>query len=460
MDLEHSSAQQAETVNPDGVQNREADMSGTAHHAEARHSHTHGDSHHHHHHSHSKHRRSKRKPKSKIGRTLYRHRKTLVGIVLLLSVLAGIICFAVFADRGMFAPSQSQPGSAPESDVKDKAVLTIPYFSREVSLVVEAVSAYMQEDADAIGSILDRYKVDADTRLDRGLPVTISYDVSSLPAGCVVSSCLIQLSESPDMSQAVSYTLSAGKKSIDIYHLYTATTYYYTITLSLSDGNALSASSSFKTADTPRILTIGGVPNVRDIGGKVTADGRRIKQGLLYRGCELDGAVCSEYTISDQGRQDMLTVLGIRTDMDLRNPAEVSGSGEALGRNVQHTFYAAPAYLEAMESAGKASVKAIFTDLAKADRYPVYLHCTYGFDRTGTVCYILEALLGVPEEQLLREYNLSALYHGTEGRSIDAFIASLQSYPGSTMQRKAENYLLSAGVTDAQIDEIRSIFLD
>ena len=33
--------------------------------------------------------------------------------------------------------------------------------------------------------------------------------------------------------------------------------------------------------------------------------------------------------------------------------------------------------------------------------YPIYMHCTYGMDRTGTMCYLLGALLGMSEEDIV-----------------------------------------------------------
>lgn len=29
------------------------------------------------------------------------------------------------------------------------------------------------------------------------------------------------------------------------------------------------------------------------------------------------------------------------------------------------------------------------------------IHCTYGLDRTGTMCYLLDELLGMPEEDII-----------------------------------------------------------
>ncbi len=52
-------------------------------------------------------------------------------------------------------------------------------------------------------------------------------------------------------------------------------------TVSDADG---SAKGTFRTEDgVPRLINIDGVPNARDVGGWIGLNGRRIRQGLLFR---------------------------------------------------------------------------------------------------------------------------------------------------------------------------------
>ena len=90
----------------------------------------------------------------------------------------------------------------------------------------------------------------------------------------------------------------------------------------------------------------------------------------------------------------------------------------------------------------------------------MYLHCTYGVDRTGTVCYLLEALLGVSDADLRKDYELSAFkdsYINSEEFAV--FVARVKMLDGDTTQEKVEGYLLSIGVTAEEIANIREIFL-
>ncbi|MBR4614229.1 MAG: tyrosine-protein phosphatase, partial [Kiritimatiellae bacterium] len=96
-----------------------------------------------------------------------------------------------------------------------------------------------------------------------------------------------------------------------------------------------SAISSFKTEDfAPRWIEIEGrVSNIRDLGGWRTSDGRRVRQGMAFRGQGLNDNAVSER----RGRNrlmvediDYLTcTLGIRTDLDLRAKSEKADMTES-----------------------------------------------------------------------------------------------------------------------------------
>ena len=73
------------------------------------------------------------------------------------------------------------------------------------------------------------------------------------------------------------------------------------------------------------------------------------------------------------------------------------------------------------------------------------------------------------KEDLIRDYELSAFYYNyahvhrnfdTNGGPITKVIEELEKFEGETLADKTANYLKSVGVTDAEIESIRSIFLD
>lgn len=75
-----------------------------------------------------------------------------------------------------------------------------------------------------------------------------------------------------------------------------ATAYSWSVT----DGKGAVGRGAFTTEDVaPRILDGGKVPNVRDLGGRVGLDGRRVRQGLIIRSAGLNENAC-EPRMSEQ----------------------------------------------------------------------------------------------------------------------------------------------------------------
>lgn len=329
-------------------------------------------------------------------------------------------------------------------------VLQVELVNKEGLLVKNAVNKYLLTD------LLNSYNADVtpstfangEGRLDAQVPVSLRVSVKE---GSAISYKIELATNDSFFNAKVSYVeASSGTYSFE--HLYANTTYYYRVTVYTGKG-ADSLTGHFKTADTPRLLNIDGLSNVRDIGNWRTDSGKRINQGLLIRGTELDGAVERDYHLTNEGLVDMLEVFGIKTDLDLR--AQSVRTKSALGSRVEHRYYDMVTYDVIFTDAGKEKVRMVFSDLANPDNYPIYLHCTYGNDRTGTICYLLEAVLGVSRGDCLRDYGLSNLPIS----SIMAVEEGLNRYPGNSLKERAEAYLLDCGVSEYQIASIRNIFL-
>ena len=332
-------------------------------------------------------------------------------------------------------------------------VLKTELINAEGILVTEPVGRYL--GLNLTGGNYQNVKLSDLNQQDIRADVQKPVEIRLWTEGDIAHTYKIEYSQDPELKNATVDYKSFSEGTYTFEHLYANTTYYYRVT-AYTTGGLASVSGQFVTSDTPRFLTIDGAYNVRDIGNWRTDSGRRIKQALLYRGTEIDGAVEAHYHITNDGLYDMLNVLGIRYDMDLRNEADTPFGSDALGSRVEHKYYNSPMYAGIFSDEGKIAIKTIFTDLANKNNYPMYLHCTYGCDRTGTVCYLLEALLGVSEGDCLRDYGLSNMPIS----NILAVKDQLdQNYGASTLKEQVELYLLDCGVSLTQINTIREIFL-
>lgn len=385
---------------------------------------------------------------------------------LLISVAAVLFCLiavvaGAYADY-LLRQRAETPTDGGIKETVDQLQISVTVFDHPVPLVNTAVKAHLAASVEVdVHDVFKTYQ-GKEFRLDQGLPVTLSYELLGVPAGYTVENAVFSVTEQASPTDVLRYVPEKGKTSVNCYNLKSATAYAYTLDVTFTNGVKTAVSGAFNTEHSPRMLTVEGGYNMRDFGGWSTADGYTLRQGLLYRGCEIDGAVESKYTLTDAGRRVMLEQLRIRTDMDLRTPEESWSKDSALGDGVKHVYYSAPMYAAIFNNAQNAEVmRKVFADLADARHYPIYLHCTYGQDRTGTVCYLLGGLLGMDKKDLIKEYELSALHHGyVATRDMDAFMARVDQCAGNTLGEKVEGYLLSIGVSPAQIQSIRDIFLE
>ena len=358
------------------------------------------------------------------------------------------------------------PQETPQEMPKIEATVTVSQFDAPVDLLHTNVLGYLQDDPNVLVS---DWLLGGNRREDKGCPVTFEYELKT-EADVEVESAQVQVSATEDFaviietaefdrfrpSTANVYRLSVGKK------------YYYRVNATLTGGQVItSATSSLETANSLQFIALDGANNVRDIGGWKTESGGTVKYGMLYRGSEIDGGKNvghADFCLTPRGVQQ-LRALGIKTDFDLRSPDVAKGEHSILGEDVTRKFYNAAQYESALTQAE--TTRKIFSDLANPEAYPIYLHCTHGVDRAGTTCLLLEGLLGVAKDDLVRDYELSAFYYNyahvnrnvQNGGNVLNLIEGLEAFEGETFADKVETFMLSIGVTAEEIASIRSIFL-
>lgn len=201
-------------------------------------------------------------------------------------------------------------------------------------------------------------------------------------------------------------------------------------------------------------IGIASIPNLRDLGGYKTSDGKTIATGLLYRSNQPSGIT----------RDDMkkLQALGLHVNLDLRTwdersarPAELSSgtkyvwldvladspqagpaqleklmadpkkaNAELGGGKVEELFKEAYRQFVSLDSA-KAEFRQFFLLVGDKTQLPALFHCTTGKDRTGWAAASLLTLLGVPKDQVYADYLRSNDYIiPAYQKAIDGFVAA------------------------------------
>ena len=173
--------------------------------------------------------------------------------------------------------------------------------------------------------------------------------------------------------------------------------------------------------------------------------------------------MAESYLLPEADVAGVRETFGFVCDLDLRSEDLDNGSGSRLGGDVKHEFFGAPSYGEIFQEAYQPSLRRIFTALADRENYPMYLHCTHGADRTGTIVFLLQGVLNMSEEDMLREYRRSGYVYRqfVDSDALDVIAEGLAACEGDTLQEKIVTYLTSVvGVQESEIESIRAIFLE
>ncbi|MBO4594641.1 MAG: tyrosine-protein phosphatase, partial [Clostridia bacterium] len=251
----------------------------------------------------------------------------------------------------------------------------------------------------------------------------------------------------------------------------------YCKTVAVVDGREKICTGSFNTADLgPRTIKLDRVYNARDIGGYTTASGKRTKQGLFYRGGSLTKSSDTAYDqwvgITEESAIYMRDVLKIKSDFDLRTILENLARRDSPIPDATLTYFGVSGYTNILTNeTEKAKYKVLLQALSDRNNYPVYVHCTGGADRTGTICFLINALCGVSETDLIHDYEFTSfsIYNVRSavktreqgGNGFYEFYEQLRSdYEGDTLSEKVYNYMLSIGLTETEIDNIISIMFE
>ncbi|MDM8271535.1 tyrosine-protein phosphatase [Thermophilibacter provencensis] len=236
-----------------------------------------------------------------------------------------------------------------------------------------------------------------------------------------------------------------------------------------------------------------GLPNTRDLGGLLGAEGRCVRRGLLLRSGTLYFATSADcerlqedyhlQAVVDLRGDDELveypdgmgrlpgvryvhadalkgTVAGISQNAEARAQLEAARANNDDPASFMEMVY--PHIL--LGESGIAAYRALLRTILETTDGAVLWHCHFGRDRCGMASMLVEAVLGVPmaamEEDYLatNRFNPDPADERTDAnlRFIRAAVAAVTREFGGV-----DGYVRDAlGITDAEVAELRSRYLE
>ena len=321
--------------------------------------------------------------------------------------------------------------------------------------------------------ILSRNDYDNDCK---NYPIQLKFADNGLSSNAKVK--FWSTEDNSDMRE-VKVTVSGGVATASLDNLYRAKKYRVQVV----DGDQVSQGFEFKTGDYPRTITMGGVHNVRDIGGFMTSYGVRTNQGLMYRGYYIDdksGGHGVNYSAEVQRVQEEVMKIGL--EIDLQKASETNGrTASALNSDVTPCDYKCRTLISYENFLGQESYQnlpEVFHDVANSDNKHIYFHCWGGADRTGMLAFFINALCGVSYTDLIEDFELTTQTNNKRchmhnsssahyAKFMNAFLNQWEGFdPNKTVNENIENWLLEVPedkdgnkVDPQDIERIREIML-
>lgn len=263
------------------------------------------------------------------------------------------------------------------------------------------------------------------------------------------------------------------EESPELDFLVPGNTYYWKVT---TDNGRTSEVDSFHIEDGAfRVLMLKGGDNIRDLGGFTTSSGKKVAFNKLFRGAKINN-------ISKASQKIMTDVIGAKSELDLRSSSDDGGqeagafSDSYLQISMNQYANIIPGYMRAATgdfpsnqytTGSVENVKKIFDYLADENNYPVYFHCNAGADRTGTLSFLIESFLGVSEEDMVRDFELTSF--SSYGKRWRSGIQDGKFTSSGIMQHNSSNYVgygemvntmkLKFGTTDGTIQDAVTNYL-
>ena len=295
---------------------------------------------------------------------------------------------------------------------------------------------------------------------------TLSWEFTA-PEGYEVSKYTLVFSKNMDLSNP--YTVEGtNQPTISFYNSFLGTNYFKIVANFTTGDKQSSDVKTFKvTEQAPRNLYVGNMPNCRDMGGRTTYAGGKIKQGLIYR---TSGSKFDNSTPSDAEARRILTEqLRVKTEINVADKTDNNVNLDNVKLENCYMDYGSVPYSNLARNSVK--VRQVMDVLADEANYPVFYHCRIGTDRTGITGIMINGLLGVPFNECIQDYGFSNFApidnqrypnkpNDTNGDDIVKYIDELLALPGANFQEKVYLALRMIGVPAAKLNKIIDIMTE
>lgn len=360
--------------------------------------------------------------------------------------------------------SQTVNPSSSKADEGEAGVIEVTTdLTKEFNIHTAEQQAYLDYQGDYSTINPDLYPNGSTSISD---PVAVKLEWTHGEAeGKTLKNYSVILGQKADLSDGYEHKGTKAKK-LDVYNSYIGKN-YFKVVANYTDGSKDETAILEYTVKNngPRNLKVGNMTNCRDLGGRVTEDGGKIKQGLIFRTC--GNKFNYSTSIDDEGKEVMLNELGVKSEINVSNDDNYNFSFQGVKLKKFYMDYGGSANHHLSRNAE--SVKNYFNYLADENNYPVFYHCRIGTDRTGLCTIMTLGLLGVSENTIYQDYlfsNFGAIgekrYIGEKAGqdNIKNYMAEINRLSGKTFKNKVYNFLLTIGVTKENLDKVISILTE
>ena len=299
------------------------------------------------------------------------------------------------------------------------------------------------------------------------LPVTVDWDFEA-PEGKEVTNYTFMFGQKEDLADAYELPTKPTDSVVSFTNAYLGKNYFKVIANLDDDTKVASPIKSFEvTGQAPRNLDVGNMPNCRDMGGRTTIAGGKIKQGLIYR---TSGSKFDNNTPSDDAAKNVLiNQLGVKTEINVAD--STSNNVNLTGVKVENCYMAYGSVPYSNLARNSVRVRQVMDILAEENNYPVFYHCRIGTDRTGITGVMIGGLLGIPFNEVIQDYGFSNFspidnqrYPGktpdNNGDDIKKYIDEILALPGANFQEQTYLALRLIGVSAEKLDKIIDFMTD